>query len=138
MIAAPTFPARATFSSVCMIIIGFIAILRMNILQDILTKGRIAKIICTGTTLITAFMVFATVFIFYQISQSDAIRINYISSRAGSEQIILPPTNVHNRALRHVFYADFDNGVTIGGVKKYFNIKDIKVANDATLPTAKD
>ena len=135
MIAAPTFPARATFSSVCMIIIGFIAILRMNILQDILTKGRIDKIICTGTTLITAFMVFATVCISYQISQSDAIRINYISSKTGSAEIVLPPTNVHNRALRHVFYADFDNGVTIDGLKKYFKIKDIQVSDDSTLPS---
>lgn len=45
MIAAPTFPARATFSSVCFILVGTLAILHMPEMKSAFagTTGRILK-----------------------------------------------------------------------------------------------
>ena len=37
---------------------------------------------------------------------------------------------MQNRALRHVFFADFDNGVTKHGLCIFYGIKDIHVNKD--------
>ena len=39
----------------------------------------------------------------------------------------MEPIKMKNRALRHVFFVDFDNGVTKEGLCKYYGIEDIKV-----------
>ena len=41
--------------------------------------------------------------------------------------VTMPPIELKNRALRHIFFEDFDNGVTKGGLCRYYGIKDIKV-----------
>ena len=41
--------------------------------------------------------------------------------------VTMPPIELRNRALRHIFFEDFDNGVTKGGLCRYYGIKDIKV-----------
>lgn len=134
MIAAPTFPARATFSSVCMIIIGTLAILRIPEIRQALTLGTPAKVWQYGTAVICLFTMLSTVLISYTLLQEDTIRIAYIAQHAGSKDYVtLPPIALKNRALRHVFYVDFDNGVTRDGVNQYFDINDIKIDPNATL-----
>ena len=39
----------------------------------------------------------------------------------------MKPILLKNRALRHVFFVDFDNGVTKDGLCQYYGIKDICV-----------
>lgn len=128
MIAAPTFPVRATFSSVCMILVGTLALLREPDVQEILAKGRAAKILRGGALLAGLFTAMAALTISYTLTAENDKRIDYIASRASSGDVItLPPIQLKNRALRHVFFVDFDNGVTKGGLCKYYGVKDIKV-----------
>ena len=131
MIAAPTFPVRATFSSVCMILVGTLALLREANVQEILTTGRVANILRGGMLLAGLFTAGAALTISYTLTQENDRRIDYIASRAGSGDIItLPPIQLKNRALRHVFFVDFDNGVTKGGLCKYYGVKDIQVSKN--------
>lgn len=136
MIAAPTFPARATFSSVVMILIGTIAILRMPLLKTNLGKGKIRQVLCAGGLAIGLFTVVAALTIMYTLNQEDKVRIAYIAQQAksGAQVVTLPPLSLTNRALRHIFYVEFDNPVTKGGLCRYYGIKNLKVDPQVKLP----
>ena len=127
MIAAPTFPVRATFSSVAMMIVAVLSILRMPETKAVLTR-RISKIILTGTAIITVFLAASTVLLSAEMTKAHEARIAVIESKAGSGEVVtLPPIETKNRAMRHLFFVDFDNAVTKGGLCVYYGIKDIKV-----------
>lgn len=128
MIAAPTFPVRATFSSVCFIIVGTAAILRMRQVREALTQGRTGRLLRAITVIIGLFTAGAALTISYMITEENDARIAYIASKAGSGEVVtLPPIELKNRALRHVFFVDFNNGVTKGGLSKFYGVKDIEV-----------
>lgn len=130
MIAAPTFPVRATFSSVCFIIVGTLAILRMPEVQQALHTGRTWSILRAVMLIAGLFTGIAALAISYALTKENDVRIAYIASKAGSGEVItLPRIELKNRALRHVFFVDFDNGVTKGGLCKYYGVKDIEIRN---------
>ncbi len=127
MIAAPTFPARATFFSVSMILVATLAIFRMPEIKEIFTP-RAAAILKGGAVAVTLFLAAATVLLSWQMTKAQEERIAVIEAKAGSGEIVtFPPLGTRNRALRHLFYVDFDNGVTKGGLCRYYGIKDIEV-----------
>ena len=133
MIAAPTFPVRATFSSVCMILVGTLAVLQLPEVQHLFASpmGRIVKI---GGGAIGLFLAVSAVIVSYTMTQEHNARIAYIETKAGSGEVVeLPPIAMKNRAMRHVFFVDFDNGVTKGGLCHYYGIKDIKLVPGATM-----
>lgn len=128
MIAAPTFPVRATFSSVCFTIVGTAAILRMRQVREALTHGRTGRLLRAITVIIGLFTAGAALAISYVLTEENDARIAYIASKAGSGEVVtLAPIELKNRALRHVFFVDFDNGVTKGGLVKFYGVRDIKV-----------
>ncbi len=127
MIAAPTFPARATFSSVCLILIGTLSILRLPEVADAF-RGRVLTILRVGGAAVGLFLAFGAVLISYTMTEEQAKRIAIIEPKAGSMEIVeFPPLPINHRAMRHVFFVDFDNGVTKGGMCKYYGVKDIVV-----------
>ncbi len=127
MIAAPTFPARATFSSVAMILVATLAIFRMPEMKEIF-PARAATILKTGAAAVTMFLAAGTVILSWQMTEAQRVRIEMVEAKAGSGEILtFPPIETKNRALRHLFYVDFDNGVTKGGLCRYYGIKDIEV-----------
>ena len=135
MIAAPTFPARATFSSVCFILVGTLAILHMPEVK-IAFSGTTGRILKTGGVVLGGFLAASAVMVSLAMTQAQAERIQYIERKAGSMEVVeLPPIEMKNRALRHVFFVDFDNGVTKGGLCHYYGIKDIKVVKGVSLDT---
>ena len=127
MIAAPTFPVRAAFSSVAMIIIATLAILRMPETKKALA-GPVSKIIKIGTAIITIFLAAATVLISAEMTAAHEARIAIIEQHAGSgATLTFPPLQTQNRAMRHLFFVDYDNGVTKSGLCHYYGIGDIVV-----------
>ena len=129
MIAAPNFPARATFSSVALIIIGTVACLQVPAIEERLALGKVRKILCLGGLAMGLFTVGASLVLLHSFQREDALRLVVIAKAAhsGIQVPVLPPLTEKNRALRHVFYVDFDNPVTKGGLRRYYGIKDIKV-----------
>lgn len=131
MIAAPTFPARATFSSVAMIIIAAVAVLR-----EPLIRGYFAahghKVLMAGAWGLALFTLSASMLVTYTMQQENDARIAIVQEAAAKGEPIayMEPIAMKNRALRHVFFVDFDNGVTKDGLCKYYGIKDIKVNTD--------
>lgn len=128
MIAAPTFPARATFSSVAMILIGACAVLRDPVVRDCLWN-RAKKTLLAASLAIGIFTMTAAFFITAAMQQENAARLAIVKQAAenGEEIAYMKPIALKNRALRHVFFVDFDNGVTKDGLCKYYGIKDIRV-----------
>lgn len=127
MIAAPTFPARATFSSVFMFLMGVIAVLRVSAVQEALA-GQAGRVLRLGGTAVGGFLAVAALLISVQVTHENDARVTYIAERQGSGTVVqLPPMETKNRALRHVFFVDFDNGVTKGGLCRYYGIEDIAV-----------
>ena len=128
MIAAPTFPARATFSSVAMILVAACAVLRDPVVADVL-QSRAKKTLLAGAAAICSFTMAAALFITAAMQEENAVRIAIVEQAAanGEDIAYMKPIPLKNRALRHVFFVDFDNGVTKEGLCRYYGIKDICV-----------
>ena len=64
-----------------------------------------------------------------EMGEADAVRIAWIEeARArGETGVTFPPLERTNRALRHVYYKDWDNNVTKGGAMKYFGLTEVQV-----------
>ncbi len=126
MLGAPTFPARATFSSVVMILIGAVAILRIKIVRQKFSASRILKL---GAILIGGFTIISALIIMKNLRAENDIRVAAVQ-RAAAEKIYFltfEPIEMKNRALRHVFFVDFDNSVTTEGLCKFYGIENIRV-----------
>ena len=50
-----------------------------------------------------------------------------VAAEKNQQVITFLPIEIKNRALRHVFFADFDNNVTKEGLCEFYGIEDIKV-----------
>ena len=126
MVAAPHFPARATFSSVAMILVGTIAILRLKPVSEKFSEQVILKF---GSLLLGGFTIISALVITNNLRAENDLRIEKVKNAAevGEEIVTMSPIEIKNRALRHVFFSDFDNGVTKDGVCKFFGVKDIEV-----------
>lgn len=130
MIAAPTFPARATFSSVFMFLMGVIAVLRVPAVQEAMA-GQAGRVLRLGGSAVGGFLAAAALLISVQVTTENDARIAYIAEQQGSGDVVqLPPMETKNRALRHVFFVDFDNGITKRGVCHYYGVKDLLVEKD--------
>lgn len=128
MLAAPTFPARATFSSVAMIITAAIAILREPVIRKYFAVHARA-VLGAGAVGLALFTLSAAMLVTYTLRQENDARLVIVQAAAdrGEPIAYMDPIPLKNRALRHVFFADFDSGVTKDGLCKYYGIKDIKV-----------
>ncbi|ORU00186.1 hypothetical protein D081_1280 [Anaerovibrio sp. JC8] len=131
MLAAPTFPARATFSSVCMIIIATLAVLREPIIRQYYEQYT-EKLLYAGAFGIGLFTISAATVVMYTMQQEHNARIEIVEETVtkGEPIAYMEPIKMTNRALRHVFFVDFDNSVTKGGLCKYYGLEDIKVNKD--------
>lgn len=131
MIAAPTFPARATFSSVVMILIGTVAIIRIPIVQEKFSTWRAGFILKCGAFFLGGFTIISALIVTNDLNLYNEVRINKIkqASATGRQVIKFDSIPLKNRALRHVFFVDFDNGVTKSGLCKYYGLRDIEIKN---------
>lgn len=128
MLAAPTFPARATFSSTAMILIALLAILQEPLIGTTF-RVQAGRILLLGAAGIGLFTMTAALIITHTMQQENNLRLAIVQEAAkrGEEIAYMKPITLRNRALRHVFFADFDNNVTKEGLCKYYGIKDIVV-----------
>lgn len=127
MIAAPTFPARATFSSVFLFLMAVLTVLRIPAVQQAFS-GRAGRILRIGGAAVGGFLAVSALLISVQVTEENDARIAYIASRQGTGEVVqFPPMETRTRALRHVFFVDFDNGITKRGVCNFYGIKDIEV-----------
>ena len=129
MIAAPTFPARATFSSVVMILIGALAILRSPDVMQKISYGEFGRNLKIGALVLGGFTLISALVITSNLRNENDLRLEMIKVAAEKNQQVITflPIEIKNRALRHVFFADFDNNVTKEGLCEFYGIKDIKV-----------
>ena len=129
MIGAPTFPARATFSSVVMFLIGAVAILQIKTVREKLSADNAGKILKCGAAMLTIFTVLAALVITSALRAENDLRIAEIEKAAaeGRDTLTFAPIEIQNRALRHVFFVDFDNGVTTDGLCEFYKIKKVNV-----------
>jgi hypothetical protein len=128
MLAAPTFPGRATFSSAAMFVAAALALLGDSAVMTALGIAA-RRTLCAAVLLLFAYTGTAALLITQEMHAADAARIAQIEdARARGETVVhfAPITNM-NRALRHVYYEDWDNSVTSDGAKEYFSLTDIVV-----------
>ena len=136
MIAAPTFPARATFSSSLMVMAAALAVLRIPAVQETFS-GHAGKVLRIGGGAVALFIAAATVWISYGVTIENDARIAYIETKKNTGEVVwVPPMGRENRALRHVFYKEFreekplDRG---SGVAKFYGVKEIRSSRDVRL-----
>ena len=128
MLAAPTFPGRATFSSAAMFVAALLALLGDPPISAALSTA-VRRTLCTTAILLFAYTGTAALLITHEMGAEDAARIAQIeAARTRGETVVhfAPITNM-NRALRHVYYEDWDNNVTKEGAMEYFGLTDVVV-----------
>lgn len=128
MLAAPTFPGRATFSSAAMFVAALLALLGDPPVSAALSTA-VRRTLCTAAILLFAYTGTAALLITQEMHTADAARIAQIeAARTRGETVVhfAPITNM-NRALRHVYYEDWDNNVTKEGAMEYFGLTDVVV-----------
>ena len=132
MIFAPTFPARATFSSVCLILAGVVAVVRLQIVREKFSLPPADKILKAGALALGGFTIIAALAITYTMRQENHARIVAVKEAAANYKPVVrfEPIALKNRALRHVFFVDFDNSVTTGGLCKFYGINKIEVVKE--------
>ena len=128
MLAAPTFPARATFSSAAMILAAVLAVLQEPLIAGTF-RAQAGRVLWLGAFGIGLFTMSAALLITHTMQQENDLRLAIVQEAAdrGEEIAYMEPIAIRNRALRHVFFADFDNNVTKEGLCKYYGIKNIVV-----------
>ena len=128
MLAAPTFPGRATFSSAAMFVTAALALLADPALSKLFSAAA-RRTIAAAALLLFAYTGTAALLITHEMGVADAERIAAIEeARARGETVVhFPRIERTNRALRHVYYEDWDNGVTRDGAMQYFGLTDIVV-----------
>ncbi|EHG21114.1 hypothetical protein HMPREF9334_01046 [Selenomonas infelix ATCC 43532] len=128
MLAAPTFPGRATFSSSAMLVAAALALLGDSAIMTALGVSA-RRTLCAAALLLFAYTGTAALLITHEMGAADAARIAQIEEARARGEIIVhfPPIERTNRALRHVYYEDWDNNVTKEGAMEYFGLTDVVV-----------
>ena len=128
MLAAPTFPGRATFSSAAMFVAAALALLGDSAVMTALGTP-VRRTLCAAALLLFAYTGTAALLITQEMHAADAARITQIEdARARGETVVhFPRIERTNRALRHVYYEDWDNNVTKEGAMEYFGLTDVVV-----------
>ena len=86
-----------------------------------------------GALLLGSFTIISALFITSTLRTENDRRIAYIEqmkAEKNCDTIIFPEIELKNRALRHVFFVDFDNNVTKDGLIKFYKIKNIEIGKD--------
>lgn len=130
MIAAPTFPGRATFSSTAMLLAAVVALLDIPEVRNNLFAVATGKIMQKAAVFLTAFTVLSAMTIMYNMKQANDERLAMVveAAASGKTEVVMPPIMSRGRALRHVYFEDFYNNVTTHGLINYYGIKKIKVS----------
>lgn len=129
MIAAPTFPGRATFSSTAMIVAAVVSFFDIAVVREQLFSQGTGKILKWTAAFLVAFTVLSAVTIMYNMKQENDIRLAMVirAVQNGEKEVIMPPIMARGRALRHVYFEDFYNNVTVEGLCNYYGINKITV-----------
>ena len=87
------------------------------------------RTLCAAALLLFAYTGTAALLITQEMGAADAARIAQIeNARARGETVVhFPRIERTNRALRHIYYEDWDNTVTKEGAMEYFGLTDIVV-----------
>ena len=128
MLAAPTFPGRATFSAAVLFVAAALALLFDAPIRAALLP-QAGHVLCTAAFALFAFTGTAALIITHEMAVEDAWRIARIEeARVHGETVVhFPRIARTNRALRHVYYEDWDNNVTKDGAMEYFGLTGIVV-----------
>ena len=98
-------------------------------MREKLSADIAGKILKCGAAMLTIFTVLAAFVITSQLRAENDLRIAEIEKAVaeGRDTLTFAPIEIKNRALRHVFFVDFDNGVTTDGLCEFYKIKKISV-----------
>ena len=111
-----------------MVVTAALALLGTPALRSLLSAATWRTIVAAGI-LLFAYTGTAALLITHEMGAADAARIAQIEeARARGETVVhFPRIDRTNRALRHVYYEDWDNNVTKEGAIKYFGLTNIVV-----------
>lgn len=129
MVASPTFPGRATYSSALFLLIGTMTLFNISLLYErfFSTSRKIFMAAFAGIVFIP--MAVAVLWQYTILDAENARRIDYIKTQAkqGAEIVVLDPISLKSNVLRHVYYVELNNPVSKYGLCRYYGIKDIVV-----------
>lgn len=129
MIASPSFPGRATFGSVVFLIIGVMSFFTIPVVRTYWLENARKKYLTFFITIIMLPMAFATLQEHMIMAQENTERMAYVEKMVsqGATRLEVEPLSLKNRILRHVYFVELNNGVSKGGLCRYYGLEDIMV-----------
>lgn len=129
MIASPTFPGRATYSSVLFLIIGVMTLLTTpQLFHYFFSSSR-----KYGMALLVGliFVPMATIVLWqhFLLDRENTARMAFVEDQVkrGAITLELEPLSIKSYLLRHVYYVELNNPVSKYGFCRYYGLKDVVI-----------
>lgn len=130
MLASPLFPARAGFGTALFFMIGVISMFNIPLVkQSLLTKAEYKKFAASALLLLFVPMASMVAYRYGVLHYEDSARMQVVQRAyvEGIDTVEIPKVSVGTSVLRHVFFSELDNGVSRGGLMRYYNLKELKL-----------
>lgn len=129
MLASPLFPARAGFGTVVFFIIGGVSMLHIPLVkQTLFAKSAYRKFAAIAMLVLFVPMGSMVAYRYGRLHYEDHARMQIIEQAYanGDTVVVIPRVSVSTSVLRHVFFSELDNGVSRGGLMRYYKLQDIQ------------
>lgn len=130
MLASPLFPARAGFGTVVFFIIGIVSMCHIPLVkQALFSKVAYRKFAAVAMLLLFLPMASVVGYRYGKLHYEDHVRMQVIEQAYinGDDTVEIPRVSVTTSVLRHVFFSELDNGISRGGLMRYYKLKDLQL-----------
>lgn len=128
MLASPLFPARAGFGTVVFFMIGVMSMCHIPLVKQTLFVQPAYKKF-TAVALFLLFVPMATVvgYRYGVLHYEDSARMRMVEQAylQGESVVIIPRVSIGTSVLRHVFFSELDNGISRGGLLRYYKLQEL-------------
>ena len=130
MLASPLFPARAGFGTVIFYIIGVVSMCHIPIVkQKLFTNYNYKKFMAVAMISLMVPMAAMVGYRYGVLHYEDSSRMQLIEQAYinGEDTVTVPRVSVVTSVLRHVFFSELDNGISRGGLMRYYQLKELNL-----------
>ena len=129
MLASPTFPGRATYSSVLFLLIGVMNLFNIKTIYQYFLLNTRKYFVMAFAAILFLPMAGAVLYQYVNLDRENGQRMEYIKQQVSQGAVILEvePLSIRNRVLRHVYFVELNNPVSKYGFCRYYGLKDIIV-----------
>lgn len=128
MLASPLFPARAGFGTVVFFMIGVMSMCHIPLVkQTLFVQPAYKKFMAVALFLLFVPMATVVGYRYGVLHYEDSARMRMVEQAylQGESVVIIPRVSIGTSVLRHVFFSELDNGISRGGLLRYYKLQEL-------------